>query len=219
MNRDQQRDRLRTDTDSFIASARALLKRKEELTFDELVGLLNRSVKLTTAMAEIALVGSDDEERLQEIFRLHAQLDERGGVIEHMDASDLFRAKHTGLLSEEVVDGELARRRSTGLAGKPIIAAGMHLVGGAAVGGYLECGHFDCRRAVPAAQGPYCAEHRPSPPRQLITANLQAIDLDALLADAEKRAADARRALEGAERDIADLKGRIEAYDEAHSGA
>ncbi len=154
-------------------------------------------------------------QRLQKaLFKAERQLFDQGDQIRSMDAFELQHAAKMGLVAQNVADEELARRRDT-FSRVPAVRND----GGAVVGGYLPCGYAHCDLRVDAAVG-YCAEHKPPEPRVIVDArNLTAINLDEALEDAERRLADARKANERAEVEVAALRARIEVLDRSRGKA
>ena len=143
----------------------------------ELGDLLNRSLSLAAEATGVALVVGEHRVKqetsplIQEIHRLHDELSARGDTIQSMDTSDLFVARNSGLLTSEVVNTELGRRRDNGgFVSRSTFGASM-AQSDAVSAGYLMCGAPECHRRVNASDGPFCDEHRREQPRQLLTSD------------------------------------------------
>jgi hypothetical protein len=132
--------------------------------------------------------------------------------------ADIFELRHlanAGLIDKDIVESEARRlRESFGQRGSASIES---MLGDANVSGYLMCGFPGCNRRVEAKDGARCLEHKKAAPRSYITSDYRADDLDALLADAERRARRSRQELEDAEKDISALREQIESFDRAHA--
>jgi hypothetical protein len=172
---------------------------------DELFPLLLKAMRVLEASTTIT-----NETLQQEVYRLRGELSERAGQIESMDVVDLLRAKSIGLVKASVADEEFARRRADG--SSTIRAPLFH--GGAAIGGFLECGHHACNRVVDVSNGSFCDEHRLEAPREYVTPNFQIINLDALMEDARKRLEKGEELVDRARADIERLEEQIRRFDE-----
>lgn len=147
--------------------------------------------------------------------KAQADLRDQGGRIRALDAFELKHAAKLGLVAESIAERELERRRKT-FSKDPSrrLARGSFVDGGAVVGGLVPCGFAGCFRAVPAQDGGFCREHRENAPRIQFDARLfTSVNLDDLLADAQRRSAKARAVMDQAEAEIVALKQRIEVFD------
>jgi len=208
------RETLRTRLAEIVALRETLPKRGKP-TADDLLPVLNKTVAL--ALDSIGVVEDEKSAILTELYATRTQLSHRGQAIERADLGDLRSLARNGLIKSEVVESE-ARRRREAFPQATMMARAMtpdDYVNGSA-GGYLPCGHAKCNRLVMAKDGSRCPEHKKTAPREYITSGYQAVNLDYSLADAEKRARDARVLLDDAEEDIKNLRERIADYDKAH---
>jgi hypothetical protein len=190
---------------------------KPDVVIDQLVEALQCTAKIGDIAAKIFTDRIQVlESRLRDVTR---QLKARGGDIRSMDGVDLYRARQIGLISAELADEEMQRRREEfSTTPRPRPSRFSFDQTGAVIAGELPCSHSGCSRILDLSIHPdgRCEEHKQAEPRVVLHSGMgmTTSNLDVMLTEAEERLARARAEADQQASEVESIKRQIADYDE-----
>ncbi len=182
-----QRARIAASVAAYHAAAKSAIARLDDAAD------IDGAVRTMCDFVQNALLAVGEQASMVKgrIDDLEEQLSERGKSIERMTVNDLCVSEHAGLLSKSFVQAEFRRRAAEANSPRSLQrpSGNGHFSAGSVVSGWLPCGRAGCETGFDLSKAngsQFCPEHRGSEPRQFISPNFTAIDLDEALRDAER---------------------------------